>query len=166
MKKLLLLLEMLILGSIVSACATFVVNSNNAELNKEATYLVCPFNNYTETPDAGKRVASMLKGILLSKDYKVLDSYQNESNGLSGVDTQECLQKARGKGIQYLITGSVNEFRYKTGIEGEPAVSITIIIYNTSDNKVIWSSTGSATGWSNQSRTTVAQKLLNKLMHL
>lgn len=165
MKKLLLSLEILILASIVSSCSTLVINSKNVTLNQDASYMICSFNNYTETPDAGKRVASMLNGILLSKNYKVLDACQLGSKNDINMNIEEMLNNAKEKGIKYVITGSVNEFRYKTGIEGEPAVSLTILVYDVASGKVTWSSTGSATGWSNQSRTTVAQKLLNKLIH-
>ncbi|MGC9261785.1 MAG: hypothetical protein ACP5I8_17115, partial [Phycisphaerae bacterium] len=39
--------------------------------NKKSVYAVIPFINYTETPQAGKRVASMLYAIMVSKGYKI-----------------------------------------------------------------------------------------------
>jgi hypothetical protein len=35
------------------------------------------------------------------------------------------------------VYGSVNDFRYKTGLDGEPAVSITISVYDPKENKVV-----------------------------
>jgi predicted extracellular nuclease len=84
----------------------------------------------------------------------------NAAESLAGM-----LQEAKNNGFKFVITGNVNEFRYKTGIEGEPAVSVTVLIYDSESGEVIWSSTGSATGWSNQSRTTVAQKLFNGMKY-
>jgi hypothetical protein len=54
----------------------------------------------------------------------------------------------------------VNEFRYKTGIDAEPAVSFTINIYDTRKDKVIYSFSESSSSWSFDSVTTVTQSLL------
>lgn len=149
------------------ACAASVVNTKSANLNRSSSYLIYPFKNFTQTPDAGLRVASILYGVLLSKNFKVAASSTlgpgngevNAAETLAGM-----LQEAKNNGFKFIITGNVNEFRYKTGINGEPAVSVTVLVYDSKNGEVIWSSTGSATGWSSQSRTTVAQKLLNKII--
>ncbi len=166
MKKLFIFLEMSSLILFLSACATMAVNSDNSKLGKNDSYLVTVFKNYTQTPYAGARISSMLDGIMLSRGYKTYNAstiLRNYSSEKENID--KTIRHAKKKGIRYVIAGSVNEFRYKTGIEGEPAVSITIFVYNTDTGKIIWSSTGSATGWSNQSRTTVMQNLIDRLMH-
>ncbi len=167
MKKTFIALQMSILIFLLSACAVMVVNSNNSKLAESGSYLVVPFRNYTQTPNAGYRIASILNGILRSKNYKISNYLLLLGN--NGVNNKKnivkTLNRAKNKGIRYVISGDVNEFRYKTGIEGEPAVSITVFVYNSDSKKIIWSSTGSATGWSNQSITTVAQNLLNRLLH-
>lgn len=167
MKKLLIAVQMFILAVLLPACATMVVNSSSSKLNKSASYLVIPFKNYIQTTDAGARVASMLDGIMLSRNYGVLNASKATINygGAKEENISKILGRANGKGIRYVIAGSVNEFRYKTGIEGEPAVSVTIFVYDSASGRIIWSGTGSATGWSNQSRTTVAQGLLIRLLH-
>ncbi|MFW0884936.1 hypothetical protein ACMCNP_07875 [Candidatus Acidulodesulfobacterium sp. H_13] len=166
MKKTFIALQMSILIFLLSACAVMVVNSSNSKLIENSSYLVVPFKNYTQTPNAGYRIASILNGILRSKNYKIFNYPQLlENNGVNNKNIIKTLNRAKNKGIRYVISGDVNEFRYKTGIEGEPAVSITIFVYNSDSKKIIWSSTGSATGWSNQSITTVAQNLLNRLLH-
>ena len=58
----------------------------------------------------------------------------------------------------------MNEFRYKTGIDGEPAVSITVKIYDIKQEKEVYTSVSSKTGRSHESITTVAQKILNEII--
>ncbi len=165
MKKLFIFLEMSFLVLFLSACATMVVNSDNSKLGKNGSYLVAVFKNFTETPHAGSRVSSMIDSIMVSRGYTtyntstILRKYSSENENINKI-----IRRAKNRGIKYVIDGSVNEFRYKTGIEGEPAAGVTIFVYNTDTGKLIWSSTGSATGWSNQSRTTVMQNLINRLI--
>jgi len=77
---------------------------------------------------------------------------------------QQMMQLAKKLGSDYIVTGTINEFRYKTGIDGEPAVSITLFVYETKSGKIIWTASASDAGWSYESLGTVAQKLLNKLI--
>ncbi len=165
MKKMFIFLEMSFLVLFLSACATMVINSNNARLQKNGSYLVAVFKNFTETPHAGLRVSSMIDSIMASKGYKTYNTAKILKSNGDGKNIHKLIRRAKRKGIQYVISGTVNEFRYKTGIEGEPAVGISIFVYRTSDGRLVWSSTGSATGWSNQSRTTVMQKLINNLVN-
>ena len=167
MKKLFVALQLLMAISLLSACSTMVINTQKFNVNKNDIYAVFPFDNYTETPYAGLRMASILDGILLSKSYHVINNLQGYQNNGYGnkIELKKMIRKAKEEGAGYLITGNVNEFRYKTGIEGEPAISINIFIYDLTGNKLIWSGVGSATGWSNQSLTTCAQSMLNKMVN-
>ena len=164
MKKMFIFLEMSLLVVLLSACATMVVNSDNSRLQKNGSYLVAVFKNFTETPHAGLRVSSMIDSIMASKGYKTYNTSEIFKSNGNNKNIDKLIRRAKRKDIEYVISGTVNEFRYKTGIEGEPAVGISIFVYNTSDEKLVWSSTGSATGWSNQSRTTILQNLINRLI--
>ncbi|MCX7760276.1 MAG: hypothetical protein N2Z81_03740 [Hydrogenothermaceae bacterium] len=149
---------------LITSCAK-VVNTTSVNLRKDAVYVVLPFENLTETPLAGLRVASIVEGVALSKGYKVKNGlYEMESKEYTKQDIDNILNKIRDSGVDYVITGSINEFRYKTGIDGEPAVSITLKIYDLKNDKTILTNVGSRTGWSHESVTTVAQKVINNLM--
>jgi len=170
MKKIFVALQLLLAVSILSSCSTMVINTQKFNIGKNDVYAVFPFNNYTETPYAGLRVASILDGILLSRNYHVINNIQEFKNNGYGNKSglKKMLRKAKKEGAEYLIVGNVNEFRYKTGIEGEPAVSVNIFIYSSSNGKLIWSGVGSATvasGLSDQSMTTLVQSVLNKMVN-
>ena len=59
--------------------------------------------------------------------------------------------------------GSVEEWRYKVGVDGEPAVGITLQLIDLPSGAVIWTASGSKTGWSREGLTATAQKLLVEL---
>lgn len=58
----------------------------------------------------------------------------------------------------------MSEWRYKVGVDGEPAVGITLQVIDVPSGNVIWSATGSRTGWSRDAVSAVAQKLLRELL--
>jgi TolB-like protein len=74
------------------------------------------------------------------------------------------LEWARGERARYALTGTVDEWRYKVGVDGEPAVGITLQVIEVQSGNVIWSAAGSRTGWSRDAVSAVAQKLLRQLL--
>jgi hypothetical protein len=156
-----LLLLVLLMG--ILSCAK-VVDKRGFKLERDKRYAVIPFENYTDTPLAGYRIALILEGVLRSKGFDVVDSVWSfkEEEPTEG-ELRNALKKALQK-ADFVITGSVNEFRYKTGIDGEPAVSISVFILNGTTGKVVKGASLSATGWAHESLGTVAQKLLKDLI--
>lgn len=148
----------------LAGCSS-VVNTEKAKLEfKNKVLVVLPFENYTETPLAGLRIASIAYGVLNSKGYNTINFTINNEKDYSHEEIKEMINKLKEENYDYAITGTVNEFRYKTGIDAEPAVSITLKIYDLKNDKVIYTAVGSKTGWSHESLTTVAQKILNKII--
>ena len=133
-----------------SSCAT-LLNQTKTRNFKSLHCAVVPFVNYSETPLAGSRVAAILYGVLRSKGYAV--------DLLGGNETESDLKK---KGYVCLVTGYVNEWRYKVGIDGEPAVSITYVVKDLTTGKKIASGSLSATEWGNKSLGLLTQQLFNK----
>lgn len=147
------------------SCARIVTSKQYLNLPSESKICVLPLENLTETPLAGRRVASILEGILRAKGFKVESRIlELEERDYSAKEISRLMAEIKEKGIRYVFSGSVNEYRYKTGIDGEPAVSVSISLYDLHEDKIIWSSTGGATGWSYESLGTVTQKLVNKLV--
>lgn len=147
------------------SCSTVINKSAEGLEKKSKVYTVIPFENNTETPLAGLRVASIVEGVATSKGYNLKSGiYTKEQKEYSYEDINRMIGELKSSDIDYVITGSVNEFRYKTGIDGEPAVSITVKIYDVKNSKVVLVNVGSKTGWSHESIATVAQKLINELL--
>lgn len=160
MKKILFLCFFVLIAS----CSTITnIDKSKADL-KNKIITVLPFENYTETPLAGLRVKSITEGVLTSKGYKIAFQQINQDKDYSPSEIKSMIEKLKEDNIDYAITGSVNEFRYKTGIDGEPAVSITLKIYDIKEGRELYTSVGSKTGWSHESITTVAQKILNSII--
>jgi TolB-like protein len=147
---------------LIVGCAR-VVNQTPTLPIKGESYAVLPFENYTETPYAGYRVASILEGVLASKGYNLIPRvWSLTERELAGEEIEKLKESAVKNGARYIVYGSVNEFRYKTGLDGEPAVSITVFVYDAKENKVVKNVAVSGSGWVHESLGTLAQKLLNR----
>jgi hypothetical protein len=94
-------------------------------------------------------------------------SAQND-NALPEIDEyrryQQALTWARDQHFIYALTGSVEEWGYKRGIEGEPAVALSLRVVKVATGEVLWSATGARSGWGRESVSGTALKLLNELL--
>lgn len=115
--------------------------------------------NYTDTPRAGMRASNIIDGVLLAKGYKVLTHIQDDESSFD--DMRNIAIKDNSK---YFIYGGVSEWRYKTGIDGEPAVSLKCVLYDTNSSQALWSATASDSNWGNSSIGTTAQSLIESMI--
>ncbi|NPA51596.1 MAG: hypothetical protein GXO22_01745 [Aquificae bacterium] len=145
------------------SCATSY-KTTKSKLNKKATYAVVPFYNFTETPMAGLRVSHLIEGVLRAKNYRVLNRYWKEEEDLSAEEIKNLITELKNKNVNYIVSGTVNEWRYKTGIDGEPAVSFTIYVLDTSTGNIVWSGALSRSGLSYESLGVTAQSLIEKVI--
>jgi polysaccharide biosynthesis protein PelC len=159
----------LVVAGTLSGCAV-VDRSSAPPLSKADTWALLPLANNTETPQAGQRAASIAQSLMTSYGYSNLARYPASSDDETLFDPakpdqqQAALAWARQQNAHYALTGAVNEWRYKVGVDGEPAVGITFDVIDVQSGKVIWSGTGSRTGWSRDAVSGVAQKLERDLL--
>ncbi|WP_448587956.1 hypothetical protein [Thermocrinis sp.] len=157
-----IVLPITLLVLLLSSCAR-VIDQMPVWKDREGLYAVLPFENYTETPYAGYRVSALLEGVLASKGYRLTERiWELKETEYSRDELESLKEKAISRGARYLIYGSVNEFRYKVGIDGEPAVSFTIFVYDTKEKRMVRVLSLSGSGWVHESLGTLTQKLLSK----
>jgi len=149
-----------------AGCSAISYNANQGKLDKNQKIAVDVFSNYTETPMAGYRAASIMDAALLQRGFKSNPMYSMVSDESSNVEISlmERIKKAKNTGASLLATGEVIEWRYKTGIDGEPAVSLVIRVYDTQTAEVIFSSTGSKNGLGYSSIGLVANDVINGML--
>jgi len=147
----------------LNGCAEVANYTPSKAVSKKEVIAVFPFQNNTDTPLAGERVKSIMTNLLLSKGYKARsvslklqeDEYLNES---------KIIKLSKKLPIKYYIFGSVNEYRYKSGIEAQPAVAISFKVVDKDNGDVIYGAVGAKSGWGGESLGTVTQKLIEELI--
>lgn len=142
-------------SSLVTAQHPFV---ETVDQNSSDSIAVFALKNYTDTPQAGMRASNIIGGVLNAQGYEILDYVAKD---LETLDAK--IDMARLHGAKYLLVGGVSEWRYKTGIDGEPAVSLTCKLISTSSAEIVWSATGSDNSWGNASVGTTAHALIESM---
>ena len=76
---------------------------------------------------------------------------------------KEAIEAAQQQGADYLVTGTVEEWRYKRGLEGEPAVGVTLELRTADGQTIVWSGTSARTGWGRESLSVAGHKVIDEL---
>jgi polysaccharide biosynthesis protein PelC len=158
-----------LLVAALAGCTTINVPKAPIDLDKQAAWGLLPIVNLTETPQAGLRAESIVDSLLRTANVARLRRYPASLNTESLLDPAErkvvdqALVWAKSENLKYGITGSVEEWRYKVGVDGEPAVGLTLQVVEIASGQVIWSASGSKTGWAREALSAVAQKLISEL---
>ncbi|WP_027014020.1 hypothetical protein [Comamonas composti] len=155
--------------ALLSACST-VDHGKAPALEKNASWAVLPFENHTETPMAGSRAESIAAALLNVQGVGSVKRYTGDAQQetlFDGRDTkrrEDALAWARGEGVRYALLGAVDEWRYKVGVDGEPAVGLALEIVEVSSGETVWSGAGGKSGWSREALSAVGQKLMRSLL--
>ena len=132
-----------------------------------ATLALIPFTNYTQTPMAGYRAAAFAQAVAREKGLQIVALHMRPDPDALDENTPDpntFAAEAKRSGARYLLTGEVTEWRYKTGIDGEPAVGLVVRIVDLTNDKTLYSAAGSKSGWGHQSIGVVAQSLLERIV--
>lgn len=159
----------LLVIALLTGCAVNQAQ-RQVEFDRQASWALLPIVNYSQTPQAGERAERIAETLLRSEGLTTLSHYpqQEEPNGLPILDEQKrfntALAWAQDNGLRYGITGSVEEWRYKAGLDGEPAVGVSLQVIDVASGEVLWSGSGSRAGWSRESLSGTGHKVLQKLI--
>jgi hypothetical protein len=151
----------------VAGCASFT-GDTSPNLERNEKWGTVPMINYSQTPQAGERAEQILLSVLSShglqpRVYPVStqgeQALMDDNERLAGA-----LDWARDQKLDYVVAGSVEEWQYKNGLDGEPAVGISLRVLEASSGRVLWSKSGARAGWSRESLAGTAQTVLDKLV--
>ena len=156
--------KLIFIGFIIllfTGCTEETINVTDKSLPEPSQNTICvfPLSNYTDIPGAGLRASNIVSGVLQAKGYNII--HFNFHNKLSFKEMQNIASKYHSS---YFLYGGVSEWRYKTGIDGDPAVSLQLTLYSTRTLNSVWSATGSISNWGNDSLGTSAQELVNNML--
>lgn len=153
-----------------AGCATTDSGGFGEAIDRNAKWVMLPVLNHTEVPQAGLRAEAITEGLLRSHGVVDLTRYPatlNQDTLFEPAERKimiEAEKWARTQGARYAIYGAVDEWRYKVGIDGEPAVGVALHIMDLQNNSVVWTGVGGKSGWSRESLSGVAQKLIRQLL--
>lgn len=169
--RLVSLLSAIALLLALTGCASTSFHAGKTpSTERSASWVVAPLLNNTATPYAGQRTAQLVNALLAQRGVGAVQvaPAAADAGGLpidNGASAQEGAKSfAQQQHARYLVRGSVDEWTYKIGLDGQPAVSFTLDLVDLSSGKVIWTGAASASGGSRQGVAVLAQETLDKLI--
>lgn len=157
-------------GILLSGCASTALHASApVRVAPGAAIAVAPFANYTTTPGAGSRAASMAASLLLSHGLAAVSAMTVHHHNRLPLGLQPnpaTLQhEARAMGARYVVEGAVQEWRYTIGLDGQPAVAVTMDLVDVQSGRVLWTATASRSGVPRESVGVLAEDTLNAMIH-
>lgn len=165
-----ILIIMLLAALAGAGCTTTNSSGIGAAIDGNAKWVMLPIVNHTDVPQAGLRAEAITEGVLRSWGINNFTRYPaalNQDTLFEPAERKvldEANKWARSQGARYAVYGAVDEWRYKVGIDGEPAVGVALHIMDLESGNVVWSGVGGKSGWSRESLSGVAQKLIRGLL--
>ena len=152
---------------LLTSCSS-IINKQNVELPLNQKYAIASFWNYTETPMAGLRAATIVESVLAKHSVSLSSLIAGSDEMLLAKSKKVFLEakkaEAKALGSHYLIMGNVQEWRYKTGIDGEPVVSFSISVIDLQNDTVVFDGVGAKSAWGHNSIGVVAQEIAQELL--
>jgi hypothetical protein len=155
----------------LSSCVVLDRESSTNLLDRNAKWVLLPIVNHTDVPQAGLRAETISEVLLRTRGISNLRRYPATLNQDSLFEPAErkavndAMVWVHEQGARYAVTGAVEEWHYKVGLDGEPAVGMTLQIIDLKEgDRVVWSAAGSKTGWSRDILSAVAQKLIKEML--
>jgi TolB-like protein len=153
---------------LLGGCAVATVSSSSPALGAGERLAVLPFANLTDVPLAARRAQAITVSLLRQQGLREVLSYPRPETDLLSASPapspRQALQWARRQGARYALGGSVTEWRYKTGVDSEPAVGVVLELRDVADGRVVWSASGARSGWGYQSLAAVGQAQIQALL--
>lgn len=155
--------------ALLAGCAV-IDHSAPSGADKSAAWVLLPFGNATETPFAGQRAEAVTENLLRALGVANVQRYpsdlQRDNLFETGQakDDAKAIEWAKAQGARYAVTGTVDEWRYKVGVDGEPAVGLALTVLDVGSGQRVYSAVGGKSGFSRESLAGVAQKLARELL--
>lgn len=156
-------------AALISACET-MTSSRRASLFTSEKWALLPIENFSSTPLAGDSAKALVETHLRARGITHIDEYKaSEEQSLlaildSGVQLENARKWAIENGYRYAVTGKVQEWRYKNGVDNEPAVGMSLKFTDLATGNVLWQASASRTGWGYSNLTAVASKTVGDLV--
>ena len=170
------LLALMLGTALLAGCSSFISGSKTARTAMEQSIdagdkvALLPVANFTDVAQAGLRVEALLEPALRQAGLRQLAIYPPALNPETLFEPGErkvqleAEKWARAQGMRYVITAAVNEWRYKVGVDGEPAVGLMVQVKDLSNDRIVYSAAGGRTGGSREALSAVGLQLTADLL--
>jgi len=153
---------------ILAGCASVVHQGHARRLDASAVRIFLPqFANATEDEHAARAVTELAASALLERSVPLVQTeaalVHSRAENAAGADGLY-LETARSLKATHLLIGTVHEYRYKTDLDGNPAVGISLRLVDVTDGHTVWQGSSSRVSVFLASLSKTAQRAVRDLV--
>ncbi len=154
--------------ALAAGCTSVVHQGGEKNLpTAEARLFLAPFFNATDDDHAGRALTEMTASALLERGFPLVQTepalVKSRAENAGGPDGLY-LETARALQTTYLLIGTVHEYRYKTDLDGDPAVGITLRLVDAKDGRTLWQGSSARVSVLFASLSAAAQRAVHDLV--
>ncbi len=150
-----------------AGCSTVVTHGGSTGTIRVERLLLPPFVNATNDEHAGRALTEITGSTLVEAGLPLFQTEEtlirSAADKAQGADGRYA-ELARSTGASHLLVGTVHEYRYKTDLDGDPAVGITLRLIDAATGQTLWQGSGGNVGYAFASVTSAAQKSVRALV--
>ncbi len=129
--------------------------------------LLPPFVNATDDEHASRALTEMTGSALVEAGISLFQTEEllikSAADKAQGADGRYA-ELARTVSATHLLIGTVHEYRYKTDLDGDPAVGITLRLVDAATGQTLWQGTSGNVGYAFASVTSAGRKAVRTLV--
>lgn len=153
----------LLLAVAFVGCSSTVKYSRLASMPSiRGQVLLAPYANATDDDHAARALTEITSAALSREGLYIVPGKPDLTT--QRIDKAATLHEAREQNIDHVVFGTVMEFRYKTDLDGDPAVGISIEIVDSHTGRSLWRGSASNVGIGFSSLTSTAQEVVEDLV--
>jgi hypothetical protein len=150
-----------------AGCATVVTEGGSVGTIRVERLLLPPFVNATDDEHASRALTEMTGSALVEAGLPLFQTEESlirsAADKAQGPDGRYA-ELARTVGATHLLIGTVHEYRYKTDLDGDPAVGITLRLIDAATGQTLWQGSSGNVGYAFASVTSASQKAVRALI--
>lgn len=161
---------LVVAGSLLLTACETMMSSNRVVVSSAERWALLPIENLSRTPLAGDQARSLVETHIRARGIENLEVFEVGSEQTLMALLDEAGQLASAKqwaldnGFRFGITGNVQEWQYKNGLDNEPSVGLTLKFIDLQTDQVMWVASAARTGWGYQNLSSVASKTIGDLL--
>jgi len=152
---------------LVGCSTTIHQGTAPASPTSDLRVFLAPFNNATDDDHAGRALTEITASVLLEHGITLanteLANARTRAENAAGEDGLYS-ESIKALNATHLLIGTVHEYRYKTDLDGDPVVGISMRLVDTATSRVLWQGSCSRVGVLFSSLSLASQKAVNELV--
>lgn len=163
------------LWSMIAVCITLLgcstmTSTPAVTADASQAWVLLPIVNLSENPQADGQARTLLETRLRTRGVAEVAAYAPvQAVSLRKLldpvgQQQDALQWARKSGYRYGLSGTINEWNYRSGADREPVVGINLKLIDIQSSEVLWQASAARTGWGFSNLPALGDTLIDELL--